>query len=104
MKYTEAKEAPDTEWSLSEFIVLHGNFTIIQEYETGLWYGIFSNRGIRIYTHIEKKIRGIPITTLLDNQDNYKVFVVYDTYCLKRKNDTPDYAAIWDDLHPFEQY
>lgn len=104
MEYTKAKEDPNTKWPLREFVVLHGNFTIIQEYETGLWCGRFNNRGIWTHTHIEKKVRGTPVPEILNNQEEYEVVVleIYEEYCLCRKGQNIDYNVIYKDLNPYE--
>ena len=100
MTYTKASEKDDTVWSLLEFISLHGNFSILKEETTNQWYGSFSNKGTIVYTHIERKVRGTSISYILNHQDEYKVIVAIDEYCLYKAGDIIDYSAIAADSDP----
>ena len=104
MKFTKATEKDGSLWSLSEFIALHGRFSIVQEHLTGVICGRFNRKGIWTQVHIEKKVRGIPISDILNNQNAYEVIVVIDEYCLYRKGDIIAYNVIWEDSHPHEAY
>ena len=98
MSYTKALERDNTRWSLSEFIALHGNFSIIKEYDSGRWYGRFNNGGVWTHVHIEKKIRGTAITHILKTQDNYEITSSLGEYILHMKGDIIDYATVEQDL------
>jgi hypothetical protein len=100
MTYTKTSEKDDTVWSLSEFISLHGNFSILKEVTTNQLCGCFSNKGTIVYTHIERKVRGTSIPYILNHRDEYKVIVVIDEYCLYKAGDIIDYSAIEADLDP----
>ena len=100
MTYTKASEKDDTVWSLLEFISLRGNFSILKEETTNRWYGSFSNKGTIVYTHIERKVRGTSISYILNHQDEYKVIVAIDEYCLYKAGDIIDYSTIAADSDP----
>lgn len=100
MSYTKALESDNTRWSLSEFIALHGHFSIIQEADTGRLCGRFNNRGIWTHVHIEKKVRGTAISHILNNQDNYEIIASLGEYILYKKEDIIDYATVEQDLNP----
>lgn len=110
MSYTIATEKDKTIWSLSEFIELHGNFSIIQEVTTGNWYGKFDNRGIWTHVHIESKIKGTPISYILKHQEGYNVEVIVDEYCLYKIGDTINFSEIQresgliDDKQSYSEY
>ena len=103
MSYTKALESDNTRWSLSEFTALHGRFSIIQEVSTGRLCGRFNNRGDWTEVHIEKKIRGIAISHILNNQDDYEIIASLGEYILYKKGDIIDYATVEQDLNPNEQ-
>jgi hypothetical protein len=100
MTYTKASEKDDTVWSLSEFISLHGNFSILKEATTNQLCGCFSNKGTIVYTHIERKVRGTSIPYILNHRDEYKVIVAIDEYCLYKAGDIIDYSTIAADSDP----
>lgn len=100
MIYTKASEKDNTVWSLSEFISLHGNFSILKEETTNRWYGIFSNKGTIVYTRIEREVRGTSISYILNHQNEYKVIVAIDEYCLYKAEDIIDYSTIAADSDP----
>lgn len=100
MSYTKALERDNTRWTLSEFMALHGNFSIIQEADTGKWYGRFNNKGVWTHVHIEKKIRGTAISHILNNQDCYEITASLEEYILYKKGDIIDYATVEQDLDP----
>lgn len=110
MNYTIATEKDKTVWSLSEFIKLHGNFTIIQEATTGNWYGRFNNRGIWTHIHIESKVKGTSISYILKHQDEYNVEVIIDEYCLYKIGDTINFneiqqeSGLIDDKQSYSEY
>lgn len=82
MKYTKAIEQDHTEWTLTEFIRLHGKFSKIHEYDTDKWYGQFNNKGIHTITCVAKAVRNIPINDMIDNSDKYSVVVLGTMYCV----------------------
>ena len=104
MEYTKSTKELGSKWALPDFITSYGKFSIFCDYNTGLWCGRFNNKGIWTQVHIERKVRGIPISDILDNQEDYEVIVldVCNEYCLRRKGDNIDYNVIWSDLHPHE--
>ena len=97
MNYTKALEKDGTIWPLSEFIVLHGKFSVVKEHLTGAICGRFNNKGNWTQIHIEKKIRNIPILEILSDLDIYEVIVVIDEYCLYKRGTIIDYSTIWED-------
>ena len=110
MNYTIATEKDKTVWSLSEFIKIYGNFSIIQEATTGNWYGRFNNRGIWIHVHIEDKVKGTPISYILKHQNEYNVEVIVDEYCLYKIGDTINFnemqreSGLIDDKQSYSEY
>jgi hypothetical protein len=94
MNYTIATEKDKTIWSLSEFIEINGDFSIIQEATIGNWYGRFNNRGVWTHVHIESKAKGTPISYILKHQDEYNVEVVVDEYCLYKVGDAINFSEI----------
>ena len=110
MNYTIATEKDKTIWSLSEFIELHGDFSIIQEDITGKWYGRFNNRDTWTHVHIESKIKGTPISYILKHQDGYNVEVIVDEYCLYKIGDAINFnemqleSGLIDDKQSYLEY
>jgi len=110
MNYTIATEKDKTVWSLSEFIKIYGDFSIIQENTTGKLYGRFNNRGIWTYVHIESKVKGTPIPYILKHQDGYSVEVIVDEYCLYKIGDAINFNEIQresdliDDKQSYSEY
>ena len=94
MNYTIATEKDKTIWSLSEFIEIYGDFSIIQEATTDNWYGRFNNRGVWTHLHIESKVKETPIPYILKHQDEYNVEVVVDEYCLYKVGDAINFSEI----------
>lgn len=110
MYYTIATEKDKTVWSLSEFIEIYGDFSIIQEVTTGNWYGRFNNRGVWTHVHIESKVRGTSIPYILKHQEEYSVEVIVDEYCLYKINDAINFNEIQresdliDDKQSYSEY
>jgi hypothetical protein len=100
MNYTKAIEKDSSTWSLSEFITLHGNFSIVKEVPAKQLCGRFNSKGICTDVHIEKKVRRTSVSYILNHQEEYEVVVVIDEYCLYKIGDIIDYSTIAADSAP----
>ena len=100
MNYTKAIEKDSSTWPLSEFITLHGNFSIVKEAPVKQLCGRFNSKGIYTDVHIEKKVRRTPVSYILNHQEEYEVVVVIDEYCLYKIGDIIDYSTIAADSDP----
>ena len=110
MNYTIATEKDKTIWSLSEFIEIYGDFSIIQEATTGNCYGRFNNKGVWTHVHIESKVNGTPIPYILKHQDEYNVEVIVNEYCLYKIGDAINFneiqreSGLIDDKQSYSEY